>query len=157
MALWSLLVALLWVVAAPLVADAQPAGKVWRVAVASSTAYVPPLRSALSDLGYVEGQNLILDQRSAAEGRAERYPATIEQLLALNPDVLVAAGPHAIRAAQRATATVPIVAHDMESDPVASGFIKSFARPGGNITGTFLDLPELAGKQLQFLQELLPG
>ena len=142
--------------------SAQPGGKAWRVALVRSSA--PPaaadaveaaFRKGLSDLGYVEGQNLVIDTRYAA-GRYERYPAMIGELLALKPDVIVVGGGPAIRAAQRATATVPIVANDLESDPVASGFIKSLARPGGNITGLFLDLPELAGKQLQFLQEAVP-
>ena len=140
--------------------SAQPSGKVWRVALVRGG--FPPVdvldaafRKGLSDLGYVEGQNLVIHTRYA-EGRAERYPAIVAELLALKPDVIVASAFHGVKAAQVATTTVPIVANDLESDPVASGFIKSLARPGGNITGVFLDLPELAGKQLQFLKETVP-
>ena len=149
------------VLAAARTVSARPGEKVWRIAFPRigrppADANDAAFRAGLGDLGYVEGQNLVIDTRYA-EGRPERYPAIIGELLALKPDVIAGNGPQAIRAAQSATATVPIVANDLESDPVASGFIKSLARPGGNITGVFLDLPELAGKQLQFLQEMLPG
>ena len=112
------------------------------------------IRKDLGDLGAVERQNRVIDHRSA-EGRPERYPATFDELLALKPDVVIVAGADGIRAAQRATTRVPIVAIDYESDPVAAGFVKNLARPGGNIAGVFLDMPELAAKPLQFLRETL--
>jgi putative ABC transport system substrate-binding protein len=145
------------VLAATRTAAAQPSGKVWRVAmVIIAPSVVTMIRKGLGDLGYVEGQNLVVDHRTA-DGRPERYPATFAELLALKPDVMIVYGANAIRAAQRATTQVPIVALEFESDPVAAGFVKSLARPGGNITGVFLDMPELAAKQLQFLRETLPG
>jgi putative ABC transport system substrate-binding protein len=140
-----------------LAAEAPQAAKVWRVALVITT--LPSLeliRKGLQHLGYVEGQNLVIDHRSA-EGRPERYAAMFSALLALKPDVVVVAGAPGTRAAQKATTSVPVVAIDRESDPVDAGFVKSLARPGGNITGVFVDIPELAGKQLQFLRETLPG
>jgi putative ABC transport system substrate-binding protein len=139
---------------------AQPAGKVWRVGWARAgspgDAVDAALREGLRALGYVDGSNLVIDTRYA-QGRSDAYPVMIGELLGLKPDVLVVGGPAAVRAALKATATVPIVALDLKSDPIASGFVKSLARPGGNLTGLFLDLPELAGKQLQFLRETLPS
>ena len=140
---------------------AQPGGKVWRIGW-TRVGSPPPdavdaaLREGLRPLGYVEGGNLVIDTRFA-EGRAERYPAILSELLRLKSDLLVVGGPASIREALKLTTTVPIVAIDLESDPVASGFVQSLARPGGNLTGVFLDLPELAGKQLQFLRETLPN
>jgi putative ABC transport system substrate-binding protein len=78
------------------------------------------------------------------------------ELVRLNVDAIHAAGPAAVRAARSATSTIPIVAHDFETDPVASGLIASLGRPGGNVTGMFLDLPELAGKWLELLRESVP-
>ncbi len=152
------------VLAAARTVSAQQSGKMWRVGwvrgggalSAATDAIDAAFRKGLGDVGYVEGQNLVIDARYA-EARFERFPAIIGEVLALKPDVIVIGGPQAIRAAQAATATIPIVVIDLESEPVASGLIKSLPRPGGNITGVFLDLPELAGKQLQFLQETLPG
>jgi putative tryptophan/tyrosine transport system substrate-binding protein len=140
---------------------AQPAARIWRIGwirVGSppADAVDAALRDGLRPLGFVEGANLVIDTRYA-QGRPERYPAIMRELLTLKPDLLVVGGAGAIREALKATATVPIVAVDLESDPVASGFVKSLARPGGNLTGVFLDLPELAGKQLQYLRETLPN
>ncbi len=77
-------------------------------------------------------------------------------LARLSVDVIFARGPAAVTAAKEATRTIPVVAVDLESDPVAAGFVRGLARPGGNITGVFLDLPELSGKQLQLLKEIVP-
>jgi putative ABC transport system substrate-binding protein len=138
-------------------AEAQPSGKVSRVAMVITTPSSAAMtRKGLGELGYVDGRNLVIDYRSV-EGRLERYSAIFDELLARAPDVMIVAGAPGIRAARRATARVPIVAVDLESDPVAAGFVKSLARPGGNITGVFLDMPEVAGKQLQFLRETLPA
>ena len=148
------------VLAAASAARAQTSGKTWRVGWARSGSPGDPVDAALRDglraLGYVDGSNLVIDTRYA-QGRQDAYPVLVGELLGLKPDVLVLGGPAAVRAGLKATATAPIVAFDLESDPVASGFVKSLNRPGGNLTGVFLDLPELAGKQLQFLREALPG
>jgi putative ABC transport system substrate-binding protein len=142
--------------AGPFATEAQQAAKVWRVPIVIQGPSLELIRKGLRDLGYVEGQNLVIDHRSV-EGRPERYAAIFSALLALKPDVMVVAGAPGIKAAQKATTSVPIVAMDLESDPVDAGFVKTLARPGGNITGVFVDIPELAGKQLQFLRETLPG
>lgn len=117
---------------------------------------LPRLREGLGQLGYVEGKNIVLEQRSA-RGRPEALPALAKDLVSLKVDVLYATGPPAIRAAKQATSTIPIVALDLESDPIESGFAESLARPGGNVTGLFLDMPDLAGKWLELLREVAPG
>ncbi|HEX7787003.1 MAG TPA: ABC transporter substrate-binding protein, partial [Methylomirabilota bacterium] len=86
----------------------------------------------------------------------DRLAALVAELLRLEIDVLLATNPHSIRASRRATRTIPIVGVDLETDPIDAGWIKSLARPGGNLTGFFLDIPELSGKQLQFLAEAMP-
>ncbi len=107
---------------------------------------------ALRERGWVEGSNI------AFEWRAEDSDARIGEFLANTPtDLLVCGGPHRILAAMRATRTVPIIAVDLESDPVVSGFVKTLGRPGGNVTGIWMDLPEIAGKQVQFLREVSPS
>ena len=112
------------------------------------------LQQGLRELGYVEGQTIAIEARYA-EGHAERLPELATELVRLPVEVLFAVGPEAVRAATQATGTVPIVAIDLETDPVASGLVASLARPGGNLTGLFLDMPELSGKWLQLLQETL--
>ncbi|MEO7133591.1 MAG: ABC transporter substrate-binding protein, partial [Vicinamibacterales bacterium] len=109
----------------------------------------------LRDLGYVEAQNILLEYRSAAGGQ-EQLPVHAMELVRRNVDVIYAIGPTAVRAARNATTVIPIVAIDLESDPVASGLVRSLNRPGGNLTGLFLDLPELTGKWLQLLREAVP-
>jgi putative ABC transport system substrate-binding protein len=113
-------------------------------------------RKGLWELGYVEGQNVILEQRTA-RGKAEVLPGLAIELVRLNVDVIYATGPAAIRAARSATKVIPIVALDLETDPVESGLVKSLAKPNGNITGLFLDFPDLAGKWLQLLLEAAPA
>jgi len=110
----------------------------------------------LRDLGYVEGQTIALEFRFA-DGRPEVLPRLAAELIYLNVDVLVAIGPAAVSAARDAAGAIPVVAIDLESDPVQSGWVRSFARPGGNITGLFMDLPGLAGKWLELLREAVPG
>jgi putative tryptophan/tyrosine transport system substrate-binding protein len=144
--------------AAPLAAEAQPAGKVPRVGYVTSSARtvnVDFFDQALRDLGYRTGQDVIVEYRFA-EGRIDRLPALVGELLRVKVDVLYAPSPQAIRAASQATGIVPIVGVDLETDPVEAGWVKNLARPGGNITGFFLDLPELSGKQIQFLTEAVP-
>jgi putative ABC transport system substrate-binding protein len=109
----------------------------------------------MGELGYVEDRNLAIDYRFA-EGRTDRLPELAAELIGLRVDVIIALGPAAVEAAKARTATVPIVASDLESDPVAAGFVASLARPGGNITGTFLDQAEISGKWLELLKTAIP-
>ena len=138
-------------VASPFVARAQSPGKP-RIGLGVGNSTTNRNRdtavAALRDLGWIGGQNVTIDERWRAE--------EIEDLVRLKPDVLFLAGPIRLQIGSRLTQTIPIVAHDFESDPIASGYAQSLGRPGRNITGIFLDLPELAGKQLQFLREVVP-
>jgi len=154
---------------APLAADAQEAGKVYRVGlvvttsplweIAGSEPLHPSVRAfvqGLRALGYVEGQNLILERRSA-EGRFERFGDIVAELLRLKTDVIVAPGDLIPRAAKAITTTVPIVMVTAE-DPVGAGLVQSLARPGGNVTGLMLVVgPEIEGKRLEIFREALPG
>jgi len=111
-------------------------------------------RAAMRELGYVEGDNVRFEIRS---GTPEQLPTLALELLRLNVDLILCVSSPAVRAAIDLPRTVPIVALDLETDPVASGFASTLARPGGNLTGLFLDLPEFSGKQLEILREALPG
>src|ERR1700694_2067758 len=119
----------------------QSSGKVWRGAWLSpgfadtlvDRGIIDAFRSEMRSLGYVEGKNLVVDSRFG-EGHIERLPSLTSELIALHPDVIVAIATPAIAAAQRATSTIPIVMGPA-TDPIGSGFIKSLAHPGGNITG----------------------
>ena len=113
-------------------------------------------RQALRELGYVQGQNILIEDRFAA-GSDDRLHAYAAEAVRLKVDVIVAISSAAIRAAMNAAKAIPIVGLDLESDPVASGFIASLARAGGNLTGVFVDLPELTGKGLELLKEAIPG
>jgi putative ABC transport system substrate-binding protein len=112
------------------------------------------LQQGLRELGYVDGQTITIEARYA-QNQAKRLPELAAELVHLPVEVIFAASPAGVRAATEATRTVPIVAIDLESDPVASGLVASLGRPGGNRTGMFLGLPELSGKWLQLLQEAL--
>jgi putative ABC transport system substrate-binding protein len=157
-----LITLVLGVLMAPLAADAQPMAKGPRIGYLSSGyaghqnthAILGGLRQGLGELGWVEGQNLAIEARYAEE-HTERLPALAAELMRLQVDALFAIGPAAVRAAVQATRTVPIVAIDLETDPVASGLVASLGRPRGNLTGMFLDMPELSGKWLELLQEAL--
>jgi putative tryptophan/tyrosine transport system substrate-binding protein len=116
------------------------------------TAFVQALR----DLGYVDGQNVLIETRIYGD-RLDQLPKLANELVTLQCDVILAAAPYAIRAAMSATSTIPIVGNDLESDPVDSGWARSLSHPGGNLTGVFLDLPELGGKHIQLLMEAVPG
>jgi putative ABC transport system substrate-binding protein len=153
----------LCVFGAPLTAGAQQAGRINRVGVfapgsASGGDQFQELRKAfregLRDLGWVEGQNVVLEMRWG-EGRVEEFPRIAAELVALPADVLVAWGPQTIRAAQQATATIPIVMAIVH-EPVAFGFVKSLARPGGNITGLAFQDSELGTKRLELLKNIVP-
>ena len=145
-------------VAWPLVASAQqPARNLPRIGSIQNfrnenfEAFVQGLREA----GYVDGQNILLETRFYGGG-LDRIDEFARDLVDLKCSVILATGPYAIRAAMGATSTIPIVGIDLESDPVASGWVNSLARPGNNLTGFFLDIPELAGKQLELLKEAMP-
>ena len=150
----------LGILAAPLAAGAQQPKKVPRIGVLwtySPTIAAPfaeAFRQGLRGLGYVEGQNVALEERWA-EGRFDRLPALAAELVRLNVDVILAASTPAVQAVQQATRTIPIVMTQV-SDPLESGFVASLARPGGNVTGLSLMHPELSGKRLQLLKEVVP-
>jgi putative ABC transport system substrate-binding protein len=144
--------------AAPLDAEAQEPGKVWRIGVLGLTPWAPFLGEAfkqgLGEFGYTEGRNVVIEYRDA-DGRPERLSQLAADLVRLNVDVIFARGAGALSAAKQATRRIPTVAVDLESDPVAMGFVRNLAQPGGNITGVFLDGPELSGKQLELLKETI--
>jgi putative ABC transport system substrate-binding protein len=142
-------------------ADEAQAGSVHRIGILSPEATVetaPPLltgvRQGLRELGYVEGQNVALEIRSAG-GKSERLPGLAAELVRLKVSVILAVSNPAIAAAQKATISIPIVMTNA-SDPVALGFVASLARPGGNITGLTIQTPDVAGKALQLLKEAIP-
>jgi len=147
--------------AAPLGAEAQPTEKLPRVGILSpgsgSDPFVQPFldvfRRGLRELGYVEGQTISLEYRWA-EGRYDRLPDLATELVHLKVDVIVAVA-LAIRAAKRATQTIPIVIAAAD-DPIVTGLVVSLARPGGNITGVSMNAHDLVGKQLQLLREVVP-
>ena len=146
--------------AAPLVGGAQPqAAKPSRVGVLMNLYPVdanPPqaLRQGLRDLGYVEGQNLVIDWRYQL-GRSDRLPTLAAELVRLKPDVIVADVTVAIRAAMQATSTVPIVMAS-SADAVGSGLVTNLGRPGGNVTGVTIMLADMSAKRLQLLKEAAP-
>jgi putative ABC transport system substrate-binding protein len=111
-------------------------------------------REGLAEAGFVDGKNIEIDERLHGS-TVERADDFAREFVELKCKVIMAGTPYAIRAATRATSTIPIIGVDLESDPVASGLVKSVARPGGNFTGFFLDIPDLGGKQIQLLMEAL--
>ncbi len=145
--------------AAPLAVWAQQAGKIPRVGYLSPVSVHAPghvvFRQSLRELGYVEGQNVMFQERFA-DGHPERMPALAAELVRQEVDVIVAASPPAIRAAREATQKIPIVMITGD-DPVQSGFVASLARPGGNITGVTFLFVDLFAKNMELLKQLLPG
>ena len=136
----------------------QPAG-IPRIGILSISGSVFParveaFRRRLRELGYIEGQNIVFEYRYA-EGKQDRFPELAAELVRLKVDVLVTAGTPAARAAKNATATIPIVFAGA-SDPLGTGIVSSLARPGGNITGLSLMVPDLDGKRLELLKEAVP-
>jgi ABC-type uncharacterized transport system substrate-binding protein len=143
---------------ASLAAEAQQRAKVRRIGVlngADNSTYRTLLVPALRDLGWIEGQNLIVEGRFA-DGKFELLPAFAAELVRLKVELIVAAGTPAAIAAKNATASIPIVMASA-GDPVRSGLVASLARPGGNITGNSIISTELDAKRLQLLHELLPA
>ncbi|MGH7851794.1 MAG: ABC transporter substrate-binding protein [Candidatus Binatia bacterium] len=115
---------------------------------------IDAFRQSLRELGYEEGKNIIIEFRYA-EGKLDRVRELAAELIALNVDVIVSGGSAATRPAKEATSTVPIVMAQ-DTDPVRNGFVASLARPGGNITGLSILAPELSGKQVEILKEIVP-
>ena len=148
------------ILAAPLAAEAQPAGKVSRLGVLlfstpAADPNLPAFLGGLRDLGYVEGRNVTLEYRYA-EGQPERVSELALQIASLKPDVFVVLGGDMVPFVKNATATVPVVMLTSQ-DPVEAGVVASFARPGGNLTGVAFVSSETAGKRLQFLKEAVPS
>jgi len=145
---------------APLAADAQPLTKVPRVgflfpgSAALASLRLESFRQALRELGYVEGQNLTIENRWA-EGQVERLPDLAADLVRLHVDVILTAATPAAKAAKNATNTIPIVMVD-PGDPVGTGLIASLAKPGGNTTGLSSTTPDVAAKNLELLKEAVP-
>jgi len=141
-------------------AEAQQSAKIPRIgylvgaSLSGTSARIEAFRQGLRELGYVEGKNIVIEYRYA-EGKLDRLPALVAELVRLKVDVIVANGPPSTRAAKEATVTIPIVMAQ-DSDPVGSGFVASLARPGGNITGLATLAPELSGKRLELLKEIIP-
>ncbi len=155
----------LGLLAGPLPAEAQKAGKVYRIGIlrsgsSSSYLYAPQhkiLRQGLRELGYIEGKNLLIQYRYA-ESKFKRIPELVAELVRLKVDVLVISpSPLTIRAVQGATRTIPIVMMGAAIDVVKAGFVVSLRRPGGNITGPINPRPELDPKRLELLKEAFPG
>src|SRR5215472_7770379 len=141
-------------------AEAQQSKKVPQIGYlsgasrSSSSARTEAFRQGLRELGYVEGKNIVIEWRFA-EGNPNRTPALLADLMRLKVDVIVTGGSTSTGAAKKVTTTIPIVMLQ-DADPVANGFVASLARPGGNITGLATLRPELSGKQLELLKEIIP-
>ena len=153
-----LLCAMLFALCLP--AEAQPLKQTFRIGImlsgspSSNASRIAALRDGLRELGYVERENIIVDYRFA-EGKMDRFPVLAAELVRRKPDVLVTSGSPGIRALIKATDNIPIVMAAI-GDAVGSGFVKSLAQPGGNVTGlSFLD-PDISTKRLEILKEVLP-
>jgi putative tryptophan/tyrosine transport system substrate-binding protein len=142
------------------VAEAQQPNKVPRIgwltgsSLSSQAARHEAFRQGLRQSGYIEGKNIIIEWRTT-DGKRERYPALLAELMHLKVDVIVTAGSGGTGPAKEATSTIPIVMAS-DDDPVGTGFVASLARPGGNITGLSQVSPELSGKRLEILKEVVP-
>jgi putative ABC transport system substrate-binding protein len=149
----------LTLLAAPLPAEAQPAGKVARIGILSpSAAYagrVAAIRQGLQALGYVEGRNITIEHRFAPT--EADLPVLATELVSLGVDVIVTGGSASIRPAMQATGTIPIVMVADNADPVAVGYVTSYAHPGGNVTGLTGLSPDVTAKRMELLKEAVPG
>ena len=137
--------------------EAQQRSKIARIGYLApiiDTSGFEAFRQGLRDLGYIEGKNIAIERR-ANEGKLDRNPALAAELVRLKVDVILAAGSGEIRATKEATSEIPIVMA-RGGDPVGSGFVESLARPGGNVTGLATLRPELSGKRLELLKEIVP-
>ena len=141
------------------VADAQQPTKIPRIGYlgatspAATAARIDAFKQGLRELGYVEGKTIFIDYRWA-EGKLDRIPGLAAELVRLNVDVIVTAGPADTKGAKEATSTIPIVM-GFDNDPIGNGFVASLARPGGNITGLSTLAPEISGKQLELMKEIV--
>ena len=148
------------ILASVLFAQAQQPAKMPRIGYLNAVSpsnrsdRIEALRQGLRELGYVEGKNILIESRYA-EGKLDRLPALAAELVRLKVDVIVTSGPLPTRATKETTSTIPIVMAQ-DSDPVGNGFVASLARPGGNITGLSALRPELSGKRLELLKEIVP-
>jgi putative ABC transport system substrate-binding protein len=155
-----LLAILIALTACGAMAEAQPLKKVSRIGYlqvtpsASVVARTEAFRQGLRELGYVEGQNILIEWRFA-EGKADRLPALAAELARLKVEVIVTSGPTVTRSAKEANIAVPIVM-TFDNDPVGNGFVSSLARPGGNITGLSSLSVDISGKQVEILKEIVP-
>ena len=156
-----LLTSVVGVLAAPLVAEGQQPGKVYRMGVlertspALNTANFDAFRQGLQELGYVEGKNFVIEYRSA-EGRPERFPNLAIELVSLRVDLILTRGTPAALAAKKATGTIPVVMAAI-GDPVETGVVTSLARPGGNVTGLSAVVIDLMRKRLELLTQVVPA
>ena len=152
-----LVVVLAVTLVAPRAADAQPGRPVPRIGLLANnpSPYLDVLLQALRDLGYVDGQTVVIERRNA-NARSERLPALAAQLVARHVELIVAPDPPSARAASGATKTIPIVIRSSD-DPVEEGLVASLARPGGNVTGLYSLYAELGPKRLELFREALPG
>jgi len=147
--------------AAPLMAEAQPAGRVYRIVYLGNSSVVleadlvEAFRQGLRNLNYVEGRNIVIEYLWA-EGRNDLFPALVAEAVRLKANVILTSGTPATLAAKEGTRTIPIVIAAM-GDPISAGVVPSLARPGGNITGLASMTPEIDGKRLELLKELVPG
>ena len=141
----------------PLDARAQQSGKIWRIGFIAHRyeKFYDPLFQGLRELGYVEGQNLVVERRYA-DGRSERFQGFAEEMVRLKVDIIIVVTTPAALAARNATTTIPIV-HPAAIDPVGTGLIASLSRPGGNITGLAVLNAETSAKRLELLREVVPG
>jgi len=148
------------VLAWPLAVRAQPMAKVWHVGMLETTAAtlnatnLDAFKQALRQLGYIEGQNLIVEYRSG-DGHIERFPQLAAELVRLNVDIIITRGTPAALAAKKATATIPIVMAAI-GEPVETGMVASLARPGGNVTGLSAFVTELTAKRIEIMREVIP-
>ena len=140
--------------------EAQQPNKVPRIgylagpSISSLAPRIEAFRQGLRELGYVEGKNVVIEWRSA-EGKSDRLPDLVGELVRLKVDVIVTTGPGMTRSAKEATSTIPIVM-TQDNDPVGNGFVARLARPGGTITGLSTLRVDLSGKTLELLKEILP-
>jgi putative tryptophan/tyrosine transport system substrate-binding protein len=149
----------IFLVSAVAIAEAQQPTKIPRIGFLNGgspsaiAARLETFRQGLRELGYVEGKSVVIEHRSA-EGKTDRLPGLAVELVRLKVDIIFSTGPQSTRAAKEATSTIPIVM-GFDSDPVGNRFVASLARPGGNITGLSTLAPEISGKQLELLKEIV--
>src|SRR6476646_2755355 len=154
---WSSILVVSVLLAVGVIADAQQPAKIGYLSTGSPSIIavrIEAFRQGLRDLGNVEGKNIVIEWRFA-EGKVERLRGLAAELIRLKVDVIVTSGPAATRAAKEATVTIPIVTAQ-DPDPVGNGLVASLARPGGNITGLSTLAPEISGKRLELVKEIVP-